>query len=52
LDAFDFHIPFENEMIVDPDSEIKTIQEAINLAKERTVIKIKQGVYFETLLIK
>lgn len=52
MEAFDSHIPFEHEIIVDPESEIKTIQEAINIAKERTVIRIKQGVYIESILIK
>ena len=52
IEAFNFHIPFENEIIVDQDSKIKTIQDAIDLAKPRTIIKIKSGVYFETLLIE
>ena len=43
---------YENIIIVDQNSEIKTIQMAIDSAKPKTTIKIKKGIYRESLVIK
>ena len=43
---------FENEYIVGPNSEYKTIQSAVNVCKNKSIIKISPGIYRENITVR
>ena len=43
---------FENEYIVGPNTEYKTIQSAVNACKNKSIIKISPGIYRENITVR